>query len=534
MDKFLDISFQFLQNNLKFKDYENKVNEQLIPWSYTIILLNIPIFFTLALKEDIDLSAAIYYTTSAIFVYLLRNYSSKSWILTQIPYLTASFWLQYKPNILSSCLYFVPCLVLVFLSAREPYKWIVTFLLKLLILLLCFEFDVIGIVIACVTFFFFALHIENALREFYYKIADDDKFQEDLKGLLENFPCGIVFLGKNWKVLDHNKQASVILSSKDIKGKPFEKLFDEDNQYKIKAFLQKTYKKDLTLEEISIINENDVEGLQLFSSLLRWNNDECIVICISDISEFFKQRKLLTSLYKDFGSKLDVLNFELRKFCCQSQSPCKELMAFSKDVLYRFQSVFVLQSQFYGKFEFSSENFSPEKEVKGIIDELSLRTDKINSFVELSKSPSLPPYVLGDSEKHSMLIRCLIEFALNHCEPGAINLSLSVTDSNARCISLCYKISFITKSLSSLDLDKIFRARSGKLKRRSFNRIIKDITRFGVSLAGFDTLLVIMRGYVSEATITKETEKKADISVVIPFKHTQGRTRGDSAHTYLL
>jgi UTP-glucose-1-phosphate uridylyltransferase len=113
----------------------------------------------------------------------------------------------------------------------------------------------------------------------------------------------------------------------------------------------------------------------------------------------------------------------------------------------------------------------------------------------------LPKQVFGDHIKHNQLLKSLLEFAILTGDMGSeisINVSLLKFIHGA---SIEYKFIYYSKTLTSEELENIFRIRKHSKKPKVLEEMIEICEKYGLGISIFDVLLTIINGYVGEILV---------------------------------
>jgi hypothetical protein len=394
-------------------------------------------------------------------------------------------------------------------TLRSPGTYVV-FLVAKMVFWASFDYPVsFDLLLSSMVLVYFTVNLQGSFRGLWKEIETNKRKMIQEKTILNEIQCAVIVFDVVGSILSTNTKGLSFLRTRGItnteKLQIFE-IFPECCQTRIKDLFQKAIKGDQTDEEFLFSHE--LESIPpIFSavviSLKKVENAGSVRVqmTVIDICNTIMRRRFLATNQRMIEESSLIIESEFIELYL-GQKPLKNhhIRSLSHYLLDQ-RDLLVLMNNYIGESEVINEFFAVKDEVVNTV-HICWRGAKAKRMkMALICEQVLPKQVFGDHIKHNQLLKSLLEFAILTGDMGSeisINVSLLKFIHGA---SIEYKFIYYSKTLTSEELENIFRIRKHSKKPKVLEEMIEICEKYGLGISIFDVLLTIINGYVGEILV---------------------------------
>lgn len=259
-------------------------------------------------------------------------------------------------------------------------------------------------------------------------------------------------------------------------------------------------------------------ALRLEGKPISWNQANCMILTVEDITDFLAKQILTFSRHKHAFSQLNISTWELERVYSKGEALRRVDLKRQLKALNELNKVSFLQMCMIGCAETAQVKFSPFEEA---LKTMELVVDKANEKkieMTLSKNANLPQVVRGNIEAASLLLSCVAEFCVFESVIGELlEISLQTSAFLGHIQRVQYTVKFITSRMTTDRLHEIFLA-----KHPTLESITQIIAKYGTTLSIFNSVLQSVGGaledaYVQEGALSNGILSYRYLLASIPF-----------------
>lgn len=502
-------------NKIDCKDRENKewrkLSRVVLAWSTGLLVL-----YTSFGNFPFEFFAE--YILAVVFSLVFLNKKTIPWLYLQIPVGVLELRRAKGSGILDGLGGMAPCFIAGYLGTSN-YTLRLFLFLKSCVFLWFPEVNVFTAGTGLSFWLVIGVLLDYSLDLFAEYLEQLQKESSELKFNIQNFPASLVFTNFKWKITDHNRQAMSLMRNRtlsDIRGRLFERLFEESSQVKIRKLLEKAFKGEVSEEEVLMAKDAFGIGLMVSAGKVKFEED-CIVAVLSDVSNYQGQRELVFKIGSETTKDINNILKAMEEAIKDKRQVNDDDLACFRNFLHKVRCASVLQGHFQACVEFTSDHFSILKQMQYVMETNFLKAKQKSIELILKKTQNTPSCVFADPLIHSSLLNSIVQFAISEAIPNTkvhfefrVAVRYTQDKSSSRC-TLQYKVSFRSDSIFNSELDRIFQVRADSLKRKSFERISKEFETYGLGITVVDTLLALTFGYVESAKVQENSGSQINI-----------------------
>mmetsp|Transcript_1925 Transcript_1925/g.4261 ORF Transcript_1925/g.4261 Transcript_1925/m.4261 type:complete len:530 (+) Transcript_1925:724-2313(+) len=284
----------------------------------------------------------------------------------------------------------------------------------------------------------------------------------------------------------------------------------------IAAMSEACYKGQSVETEINLIKtvrgRNEVFGVYLLKAKqLSWINLSCIKFTLVNISSVDLQRQLLIKQSKEMLSTLKVAVRELETaYSCQEQLRRSDLNRIH-GLYFNLFYVSNLQMLMAGAVELQMIHFSLQLEIVEKIETIAYKVLSKDLEISFNYAPNLPRIVVGDADKISNTVKCIVEFASKLSKvKGLINVIVDSKLDSTNSVEIQLTITFSTSKLTLQELNGLFCCQDN----HNIDRIVEISEKHGLGIAFVPMMLKVLKGRVVDCYLQDGSYSKAFISIM--------------------
>lgn len=181
----------------------------------------------------------------------------------------------------------------------------------------------------------------------------------------------------------------------------------------------------------------------------------------------------------------------------------------------------LLQQYLFSRVEVQKALFDLNIEIQNTIELSYMPASDRGISITYTRDQGLPACVSGYKSLHSQILHTLLGYVVKKSEENStISILVEVSTAVHKEMTISYKFTFRSNNLKDQELDFLFQVRKNSLQRRLFTDLLSVVREYGNGMAVFDAILYILKGCVTETTISDIDPGKVVIAFRLPFTAT--------------
>ncbi|CAG9319763.1 unnamed protein product [Blepharisma stoltei] len=389
----------------------------------------------------------------------------------------------------------------------------------------------IGIVVPILTYTFASSVLEKDTRDLWLLYYTYKKLHGAFHYFFMSSPNATFILNSAGKIIVYNKQAMNLLKKINkpetlLEEGLFSDIFSDWYKDSIDLLISNAIKGIRGQDEFLFLGNEQVIGIEYKEDLgcmvesdnVIWNSENCVRMTCIDISSQVMIRSLVNNLYRNLCLPVDSLNKELAHEFEHKKSVNKETLLMFNYIQKCLIDNLLFQTLFTSTLILNKDNFDINSEIHNIVELCHARASKKNITISYTKDLGIPPAVTGDQAINFHILQTMLCLFIDKAiESSEISLIVEVSSAVSKEVSVSYTFNYKSQKFKQSDYELIFKDRDSPERRKTLDEILYLSKTYGVGIAVLDSVLRLLKGYVSNFCIHNYKEFRQSLTIRIPY-----------------
>ncbi|CAG9324351.1 unnamed protein product [Blepharisma stoltei] len=382
-----------------------------------------------------------------------------------------------------------------------------------------------GLILSSITYTIFIACLEKQLRDLWRIYTAFKKSEGSYFELFQSSPHPIFILQSGGKIIFHNKSAMKLLEIYSNKSKEFddnfESFFGDDDKPYIRNLIQTGLSGEYCVDEFIIQDIKRPDplhslGLLISAEHISWQSENCVKIICVDISSYAISRQQIINNCQTLEAAFERMAFTAAMIYQSKTSLNRGTLTTINSLHNSLKNNLLIQQYLSSRISAQRTNFDLNIEIQNSIELAYLQASEKEISLTYTRDQGLPNCVNGYRSFHNQLVYTMLSYIISHSEDHSnIYLLIEVATAVQKDITVNYKFTFRSSKIADDELNYLFQKSISQ--RKQFSDFILSIKEFGSGMAIFESMLHILKGSITETTISDTEIGKCIISFRLPF-----------------
>ncbi|CAG9327294.1 unnamed protein product [Blepharisma stoltei] len=343
----------------------------------------------------------------------------------------------------------------------------------------------------------------------------------------QNLHSAVFIVNSSGSIIQFNKKAAKMMARMCPNSRNFIDMFFLEYRELIELLIKNAILKGCPGKEELLFKqfEKDIEfskgeilGCSIYAESIKWKAENCALLMCDDITDNINNKALMMRYIRDSKPAVEAFGKSLANDIDNTQLRSKENFQEYMNIKYYYYTCSIYQSVFFNSIVLSKDSFSIDDDIQNTIEILYGKAQRKSITVTYQKDQGIPKSVIGDQSIHFYILQTTFAFAIEKALPNSeIYLRAEISSAVGKELYVSYTLVIRTRKLNSNDVKKLFHVKRTERQRISMDEIVENCVQSGFGIALFDSILVFLKGEISEAAMEDYGSDKFSLIWKIPY-----------------